>query len=211
MSEQSFFGASFREVTGRTRDGKDTRVVSATRNYRTDPEDLWDALTTPERLARWFLPLSGELKPGGRYQLEGNAGGVIQQCQPPEKLLVSWEFGENISWLSVTLQAVDDGTQLVLEHEMATDPSSEAHWDQYGPGATGVGWDLALVGLQWHTDKTDPDFGKLANEDWMISESGGAFIKASTEAWEHADERSGQPSDIASRRSLATYKFYTGT
>ena len=31
----------------------------------------------PERIPRWFLPVSGDLRLGGRYQLEGNAGGEV--------------------------------------------------------------------------------------------------------------------------------------
>ena len=36
-----------------------------------------DALTDPERIGRWFLPISGDFRLGGRYQFEGNAGGKI--------------------------------------------------------------------------------------------------------------------------------------
>ena len=44
---------------------------------------MWDACTDPERIGRWFLPVSGDLRLGGRYQLEGNAGGEILRCEPP--------------------------------------------------------------------------------------------------------------------------------
>ena len=211
MSDLPVFGATFREVRGRTRDGNATRVVRASRTYPTELDDLWEAITMPERLARWFSPVSGELRLGGSYQVEGNAGGTIEQCQPPEKLALSWEFGDNVSWLSVNLQGVDQGSQLILEHEMATDSASEEHWDKYGPGATGVGWDLALVGLQWHTDKTDSQHGKRADDAWALSEAGVEFIRASTTAWQNADQEAGQVVEIARRRCEATYKFYTGT
>ena len=44
-------------------------------------EDVWDALTNPERIGRWFLPISGDYRLGGRYQFEGNAGGEIVACE----------------------------------------------------------------------------------------------------------------------------------
>ena len=33
--------------------------------YDTDIEDLWDACTDPERLARWIAKVSGDLRVGG--------------------------------------------------------------------------------------------------------------------------------------------------
>ena len=67
-------------------------------------EDLWDVLTNAERIPRWFLPISGELELGGRYQLEGNAGGVITACEPPLHFTVTWEFGRDVSWAEVRLE-----------------------------------------------------------------------------------------------------------
>ena len=58
-------GAVDRVVTDATRNGKPARRVTLQRRYDTTPEDLWDALTSPERLPRWLLPVSGELKLGG--------------------------------------------------------------------------------------------------------------------------------------------------
>ncbi|MGH9223767.1 MAG: hypothetical protein ACRD2W_08260 [Acidimicrobiales bacterium] len=50
------------------------RVVSISRTYDTTVEDLFDACTSAERIPRWFLPVTGNLRVGGRYQLAGNAG-----------------------------------------------------------------------------------------------------------------------------------------
>ena len=84
----------------------------------------------------------------GRPRFHGNAGGEITRCEPPRLLSVTWEFGGGVSWLTVTL--ADDpagGTQLELEHLA---PLESDHSDRFGPGAVGVGWDLALVGLARH-------------------------------------------------------------
>ncbi|MEZ5138897.1 MAG: hypothetical protein R2711_09075 [Acidimicrobiales bacterium] len=56
-----------REVRTGERDGQATRIVVARRRYGTDVDDLWTALTDLERLPRWFLPVSGDLREGGTY------------------------------------------------------------------------------------------------------------------------------------------------
>lgn len=53
----------------------DAVAVRLERRYPAGAADVWDALTDPERLARWFLPVSGDLRPGGRFRTEGNADG----------------------------------------------------------------------------------------------------------------------------------------
>ncbi len=58
-------GVEFREVRDTIYDGQPARVVSGARTYATNPGDVWDALTNVERIPRWFLPISGDLKPGG--------------------------------------------------------------------------------------------------------------------------------------------------
>ena len=79
------------------RDGHSARAVTLSRSYGTTVEDLWDAVTNGERIPRWFLPVSGELGPGGRYQLEGNAGGVITECERLSHFALTWEFGGDVS------------------------------------------------------------------------------------------------------------------
>src|SRR4029434_452351 len=90
-------GAVTREVTGREHDGRPARVVSASRTYDTTMEDVWDAVTNAERIPRWCLPVSGDLRLGGRYQLQGNAGGEITRCEPPRAVGMTWEFGGEVS------------------------------------------------------------------------------------------------------------------
>ena len=65
-----------RSVSSTVREGRPAGAITLCRSYATTVDDLWDAVTNGERLARWFLPISGELEPGGRYQLEGNADGT---------------------------------------------------------------------------------------------------------------------------------------
>lgn len=132
-----------REVESREHEGRMARVVLASRTYDTAIEDVWDALTSAERIPRWFLPITGELRLGGRYQLQGNAGGEITKCEPPRHLAVTWEFAGSVSWVTVQLSPDPHrGTRLEREHIAHV---GDDLWDQFGPGAVGVGWDLAIL------------------------------------------------------------------
>ena len=185
------------------RDGRPTKAVRVRRAYDTPVEDLWDALTDPGRLARWFLPVSGELKVGGNYQLEGNAGGEILGCDPPRQLAVTWVYGGDTSWVDVELQSLDGGrSELHLVH---TAHVPEDFWDQYGPGAVGVGWDLALAGLVFHF-AGEPNPG----DEWTLTPDGRRFAEASSAAWAEASAAAGTPEDQARAAGRRTTAFYTG-
>ncbi|WP_052667884.1 SRPBCC family protein [Nitriliruptor alkaliphilus] len=194
-----------REVRTGERNGATTRVAVARRTYATDRADLWEAVTDPERLPRWFLPVSGELRPGGRYQLEGNAGGSIESCDAPTSFAVTWEFGGQLSWLTVTLTPAADGTILELEHEAPVDPE---FWAQYGPGAVGIGWDLALMGLGRHLDSgaaVDPSEA----EAWAISPEGVEFVRRAASQWADAAVADGDEPRAARDAAENTVTFYT--
>ena len=145
-----FFGAEFRRCEQREHLGKAAVVAVAVRSYDTTVDDLWDAITTPERLARWFLPVHGDLTPGGRYQLEGNAGGTITRCERPTAFDVTWEFMGGTSWVNVRLRPEGKNAQLTLEHIAHKGGIGEEHLKTFGPGAVGIGWDLGLYGLEKH-------------------------------------------------------------
>lgn len=36
----------------------EARVITVSQSYDADVEDVWDACTHPERLPRWFLPVT---------------------------------------------------------------------------------------------------------------------------------------------------------
>ena len=45
--------------------------------YDTDPDDLWEAITTPDRLARWMAVYRGEFRLGGHWQAMRLDGGAV--------------------------------------------------------------------------------------------------------------------------------------
>ena len=210
MDYGNAFGAEFREVDERSREGNPTRVVRAARVYPTDQTDLWDALTNIERIPHWLSPVSGEFHLGGRYQIEGNAGGTITRCDEPEALDVTWEYGSNVSWVMVRLETETTGTRLTLEHEIPKDKAGEVHWAKYGPGATGVGWDLSLFGLGLHISSNRKPLDREADLAWMASNAGKDFMRDSAWAWSKAHINSGEIAEIAEGMAAQTAAFYTG-
>ena len=166
-----------RTVGRRTLAAGEARVVTITQSYPGPVEDVWDACTNPERLPRWFLPVTGELKPGGHYQLEGNAGGTVESCDPPHAFAATWEYGGEVSWIEVRISAEGDGTRLRLEHIAHVD---DERWAEFGPGAVGVGWDLSVMALARHL-ATGADVA--SEQTWMASAEGLRFMTDSSEAW----------------------------
>jgi uncharacterized protein YndB with AHSA1/START domain len=197
-------GLVARELRGGSRDGRPTKIAIARRTYRTDQADLWNALTDAERIPRWFLPVTGELKVGGRYQLEGNAGGVVERCEEPDSFAVTWEYGPGVSWLAVTLTPAGDGTVLELAHEAHVEA---AMWDQFGPGAVGIGWDLGLMGLGMHVDSGEPVDPSTA-VTFPASPEGAAFIRSAAEGWVEAAIADGDDADKARAAGERAAAFY---
>ena len=205
LDVEEHLDAADRSVSVLERDGKPARAVTLSRSYATTLEDLWDAVTNGERLPRWFLPVTGELRPGGRYQLEGNAGGSITACGRPWHLALTWEFGGDVSWVEIRFSQGGAGqARLGLTH---TQRLSE-HWSRYGPAATGIGWELGLLGLALHL--AQPDAPKPDEMAFAASPDGKAFIRGSGEGWGQAAVVSGEDPDAARAAARRTIAFYTG-
>jgi uncharacterized protein YndB with AHSA1/START domain len=198
-------GLVAREVRGGFRGGAATKIAIARRVYPAGQADLWDTLTSPDRIPRWFLPVSGDLKPGGRYQLEGNAGGVVERCEEPESFAVTWEFGGMLSWLEVTLTPDGERTLLELVHEAPEDPGL---WGQFGPGALGVGWDLALMGLGRHVD-SGAAVDRAVAMTFPASPEGAEFIRLAATGWADAAIADGDAPEAARQAAARTVAFYT--
>ena len=112
--------------------------------YETAPDDLWEAITTPERLARWMATYRGEFRLGGRWQAMTRDGDVycdgrVTSCERPTGFTTTWiVVGETPSLLTVQLEPEGDRTRLRLRHEHVTRLD-------YGPG-----WHTYLESLAWH-------------------------------------------------------------
>jgi uncharacterized protein YndB with AHSA1/START domain len=188
----------------------EVRTVEVRRSYDAPIEDVWDAITNPERINRWFLPISGDLRLGGTYQLEGNAGGEILRCEAPHLLKVTWVLGakaseDDISEVEVRLSPGPNGqTVFELEHIAVVPPD---WWAQYGPGAVGVGWDLVLVGLGLHLRGEhieDPSA-------WAQTPEARQFMTESSNAWGSALAAAGATDGEVATAIKNTTDFYAPT
>jgi uncharacterized protein YndB with AHSA1/START domain len=184
----------------------ETVTVRMRRSYQAEPEELWDALTDPERMRRWFWPVTGDFKVGGTFQLEHNAGGEILECEPPKRFKVT--FGGPTSLLELRLVAgAGASTELELEHSMSEPPApggSGALW-------VGPGWDGGLLGLALYVDgdlAEDSNPVELAESPEVIS-----FNEKSVRAWIEAVRSSGTTSeeDLAEGAKISMAQFAPGT
>ena len=181
------------------RPGDGTVVVSLTRSYDAEPTDVWEALTTPDRLARWFSTVTGDLREGGTFQIQGNAGGEIRRCDPPTRLSLTFGGPDSI----VDLHLTPDGgrTTLVLEHAVPLAMAGS------GAGALypGPGWDGAFLGLAIHLrGGVIGDPFEAANTPEVIE-----FNKGSIDRWTAAVEASGTatPEQVAEARAVAVQQY----
>jgi uncharacterized protein YndB with AHSA1/START domain len=197
-----------RSLGSRLLEAGEARVLTISQTYDTDIDDLWDVVTSAERIPRWFLPISGDLREGGRYQFEGNAGGTITSCDKPRSYAATWEFGDTVSWIEVRLVPEGAGrTRFELDHVAhVTDELA----DQFGPGAVGVGWDSGLLGLASYL--AGPGAGVEPQEAaaWMASDEGKEFLRLSSDAWAEADIAAGTDPERARTLAENTYAAYTG-
>lgn len=202
-------GLGSRKVDTVDRDGRPAKRAIAGRTYPTSIDDLWDAVTNIERIPRWFLPVTGDLKPGGRYQLEGNAGGEVLACDPPHRFEITWEYGGEVSWVTVRLSGDPSEEEAKLELEHVAHVPDDL-WDQFGPGAVGIGWDLGLMGLGLHLiggETVDPK----EVEAWQASEDGLAFIAEASAGWAEASIADGTDPKAARDAGERVTAFYTGS
>ena len=150
--------------------------------------------------------MTGDLQVGGRYQLQGNAGGTVERCDRPQLVAVTWEFGGDVTWLELRLSDAGDGTVLELAHTAYVDPE---RWTEFGPGAVGVGWDLSLYGLGEHL-RTAASLDPAEVEAWSVSSEGIEFITGASDEWAVAAIADGDDPDAAGAAAARTTAFYTG-
>jgi uncharacterized protein YndB with AHSA1/START domain len=180
-------------------------AVLISRAYESDITDVWEALTDPDRVKRWFMPLNGDLRAGGSFQLEGNAGGDILECEPPYLIRVT--FGGPTSIVELRLSSEgEDRTRLELEHTVPIEMA------QSGAGAlyVGPGWDGGFVALDLYLR------GVVADDPVAAANSPEAIelSRQSVDVWIDVVRASGTASseevEAAAQMSLAQFAPDTG-
>jgi uncharacterized protein YndB with AHSA1/START domain len=121
-------------------------VVRMEDRYDTEIDDLWSALTDPQRLARWVADVEGDLRVGGDFQASFTSGwegpGRVDVCEPPRRLLVTMSpGGDEETVIEAALVADGDQTRLVLE---------ERGFGRNEVAAHGAGWQAHMEDLAAH-------------------------------------------------------------
>ena len=139
-----------------------------------------------------------------------NAGGAITRCERPNALDLTWEYMGGTSWVTIRLAPDGPRARLTLEHIAHKDGIGEEHLKAFGPGAVGIGWDLALYGLERHLADPAAALDHEAVDAWTASSEGKAFMRASGEAWGAAHAASGEDPEEARAKAERTIAAYTG-
>jgi len=95
-------------ILGSLRSADGVGVVRIEDRYDTAIDDLWAAITEPDRLARWYGQVEGDLQLGGAFRMylaadDIESTGRVEACEPPQRLLVSVEV-----WLSELRPPAED-------------------------------------------------------------------------------------------------------
>ena len=117
-------------ILGSLRSADGAGIIRIEDRYDTDIDDLWSAITDPDRLTRWFGEVDGELSLGGEFRVQiadaGERTGQVEACDAPQRLSVttretdeSYRRGQGVppfdaAW-DITLTADGDQTTLVIE------------------------------------------------------------------------------------------------
>ena len=122
--------------------------------YDTDIDDLWDAVSSPERLARWIATVEGDAVLGGTITASFTSGwsgtGVVEECAPPHRLLVRWDDAPD-ALMAATLSAEGERTRLVIVDRGIPVDEVTGHT---------AGWHAHLEDLAAHLDGRQPgDWG----------------------------------------------------
>lgn len=113
--------------------------------FATDIEDLWSALTEPDRLARWLVTVTGDLVPGGALTLHFTSGwegtGEILECDSPTRLKVlTIDLDGDATTLTATLTPRGPGTTRLRIEEDGLQPGRQHVY--------GAGWAVHLEHLE---------------------------------------------------------------
>lgn len=120
--------------------------------YDTDIDDLWSALTDPDRLARWLGRFEGDLRLRGtfhaRFVSTAEGPGRVAACEPPGHLLLTMEpETDEQTEIEAWLSGEGDRTRLVVEERGFTVEEAPDH---------AAGWRAHIEDLLAHLEGREP-------------------------------------------------------
>jgi uncharacterized protein YndB with AHSA1/START domain len=182
------------------------RTISLSQTFEVARAVLWQTCTYGDQLGKWFLPISGDLRLGGRFEVEDNATGVIEDCQPTRFFSSTWEYDEDVGRIELELAAEGESqTRLIFRHISCVE---EALWGNFGPGALGIFWDIALMRLAVHLSSESQGV-RVDLTDWAASMDGYRFLLSSSQSWCAANISVGADPVAAQRaadRAMTAYR-----
>lgn len=122
--------------------------------FDTEIDDVWSAITDPERLCRWHSRVQGDLRQGGTFRIyvesdDWEGTGRVEVCEPPRRLVVisreseeSWRKGQGVPPFDETIEVTlsTDGERTVLVAEVQGLPLEPLAF-------YGVGWQIHAESL----------------------------------------------------------------
>ena len=149
-----------RNPTGRLERVGDRLTLYVTRTFQASIEDVWVAVTDPERMSRWLGTWRGDPTTGRvefRMGFEGEGASYedmeIRECDPPRTLRVTSHVGPYVWYLDVELSETDGVTTLAfsqpdvdLEDSLSVGPGWEYYLDRLV--AVETGGDLAEIDFE---------------------------------------------------------------
>lgn len=119
-NETGAFAEPQPELRRRRISAGEARVAVFERTYDAPIDDVWDACTNPDRLRRWWVPVTGDLRVGGTFEQAMMGSGEIVRCEPPHALTLS--LGRGADEIELRLSANGhDRTILELQHATTID------------------------------------------------------------------------------------------
>jgi uncharacterized protein YndB with AHSA1/START domain len=80
-------------ILGNLRTDSGEGIVRMEDRFDIGIDDLWRALTDPDRLACWFGEVEGEFSQGSEFRVRiavaGKRTGQVESCEPPQRLLLT--------------------------------------------------------------------------------------------------------------------------
>lgn len=121
--------------------GRETLAFEA--ELRHPPEKVWRALTEPELMAEWLLPVLGfDLRPGAAFTLkapqaypgwDGTVSCRVVEVEPHRKLSYTWEAIGLDTVVTFTLTPTESGTRLsIVQSGFKPDQKREFGGARYG-------------------------------------------------------------------------------
>lgn len=182
-----------RSVTNRQISDGPAHAVVLRRRFDAPIQQVWAAITTPDRIDRFFLPVSGDFREGGSYAFQGQASGRILACDAPRLFRLEWMPPDGTVADQVEIRLTTDGeaaTWLELEHASIADVfHTDLSSDKFSPA---IGWEGPLHFLGEYLRGVVPDRPSM---EWYVFDEAEEvrLAKLRSAEWAKAEAQHAQP------------------